>query len=73
MLQNEEKPKLETGRIFVLTLFLPGGGQFSPDVLIRGRSNYTLNSSFLITEQIKMVQGKKNFPMARESPPKSAG
>ena len=65
-----------------LTLFLPGGGdftppstfrQFSPDVLIRGGSNYSLNSSFVITEHIKLVPGQKNFPTARESPPKSAG
>ena len=47
--------------------------QFSPEVLIRGGSNYTLNSSFVITEHIKLVPGQKNFPTARESPPKSAG
>ena len=66
----------------ILTLFLPGGGDFTPqstfrqfssDVLIRGGSNYTLNSSFVITEHIKLVPGQKNFPTARESPPKSAG
>ena len=47
--------------------------QFSPDVFIRGGSNYTVNSSFVITEHIKLVPGQKNFPTARESPPKSAG
>ena len=47
--------------------------QFSPDLLIRGGSNYTLNSSFVITEHIKLVPGQKKFPTARESPPKSAG
>ena len=48
----------------LLTLFLPGGGdftppstfrQFSPDVLIHGGSNYTLNSSFVIAEHMKLV------------------
>ena len=47
--------------------------QFSPGVLIRGGSNYTLNSSFVIAEHMKLVPGQKNFPTARESPPKSAG
>ena len=47
--------------------------QFSPDVLIRGGSDYTLNSSFVIAEHMKLVPGQKNFPTARESPPKSAG
>ena len=65
-----------------LTLFRAGGGiyappttfrQFSPDVLIRGGSDYTLNSSFVIAEHMKLVPGQKNFPTARESPPKSAG
>ena len=65
-----------------LTLFYAGGGiyappttyrQFSPDVLIGGGSNYTLNSSFVIAEHMKLVPGQKNFPTARESPPKSAG
>ena len=65
-----------------LTLFLPGGGdftppstyrQFSPDVLIRGGFKYTLNSSFVITEHIKLVPGQKNFPTPRERPLKSAG
>ena len=68
--------------IIDLTLFLLGGGdftppstfrQFSPDVLIRGGSNYTVNSSFVITEHIKLVPGQNIFPTARESPPKSAG
>ena len=67
---------------FNLTLFYAGGGiyappttyrQFSPDVLIRGGSKYTQNLSFVITEHIKLVPGQKNFPTARESPPKSAG
>ena len=64
-----------------LTLFYVGGHicppttyrQFSPDVLIRGGSKYTQNLSFVITEHIKLVPGQKNFPTARESPPKSAG
>ena len=66
---------------FELTLFYEGGiyappttyRQFSPDILIRGGSKYTPNLSFVITEQIKLVPGQKNFPTARESPPKSAG
>ena len=41
--------------------------QFSPDVLIRGGSNYTLN--FVITEHLNLVSGKKNFPTARGKPP----
>ena len=65
-----------------LNPILRGGGiyappttyrQFSPDVLIRGGSKYTQNLSFVITEHIKLVPGQKNFPTARESPPKSAG
>ena len=47
--------------------------QFSPDVLIRGGSMYTQNLCFVITEHIKLVPGQKNFPTARESPPKLAG
>ena len=39
--------------------------QFSPDILIRGGSNYTLNSSFVIAEHMKLVPGQKNFPTAR--------
>ena len=35
--------------------------QFSPDVIIRGGSNYTLNLSFVITEHLKLVSGKKIF------------
>ena len=35
--------------------------QFSPDVLIRGGSNYTLNLSCVITEHLKLVSGKKNY------------
>ena len=47
--------------------------QFSPDVLIRGGSNYTLNLSFVITEHLNLVSGQKNFPTARGRPPKSGG
>ena len=70
------------GEDTALTLFLPGGGdftppstfrQFSPDVLIRGGSNYSLNSSFVITEHIKLVPGQKIFPTAHDRPPKSFG
>ena len=65
----------------VLTLFHAGGHicppntfwQFSPDVLIRGGFNYTLNSSFVITEHLKLISVKKNFPTARGMLPKSAG
>ena len=82
MLGRGVKSTSNVMKVIWLTLFLPGGGdfippstfrQFSPDVLIRGGSNYTLNSSFVITEHIKLVPGQKNFPTARESPPKSAG
>ena len=57
---------------------IPRGGptkfrQFSPDVLIRGGSNYTLNSSFVITEHIKLVLGLKNVPTPRGSPSKLSG
>ena len=67
---------------YILTLFHAGGGiyappttfrQFSPDVLIRGGSNYTLNLSFVITEHLNLVSGQKNFPTARGRPPKSGG
>ena len=34
---------------------------FSPQVLILGGSNYTLNLSFVITEHLKLVSGKKIF------------
>ena len=54
-----------------LTLFHAGWGgiyapptkfrQFSPDVLVQEGSNYTLNSSFVITEHIKLVPGQKIF------------
>ena len=64
-----------------LPLFYAGGGgiyahpttyrQFSPDVLIRGGSKYTLNLGFAITEHIKLVPGQKKFSTARGSPPKS--
>ena len=47
--------------------------QFSPDVLIRGGSNYTQNLSFVITEHVKLVSGQKNFPTPRRRPPKSGG
>ena len=66
----------------ILTLFHAGGGiyappttirQFSPDVRIRGGSNYTLNLSFVITEHLKLVSDQKNFPTARGRPPKSGG
>ena len=72
-----------TTDVAILTLFYAGGGgiyappttfrQFSSDVLIQGGSDYTLNSSFVIAEHMKLVPGQKNFPTARESPPKSAG
>ena len=35
--------------------------QFSPDILIRGGSNYTQNLSFIITEHVKLVSGQKIF------------
>ena len=47
--------------------------QFSPDVIIRGGSNYTLNLSFVITEHMKLVSCQKNFPTTRGRPPKSVG
>ena len=63
----------------ISTLFHAGGRgvttfrQFSPEVFIRGGSNYTLNLSFVITEHLKLVSGQKKFPTARGRPPKSAG
>ena len=47
--------------------------KFSPDVLIRGGFNYTLNSSFVITEHLKWVSVQTNFPTAHGMLPKSAG
>ena len=66
-----------------LTLFILGGdGDFTPkafrrtfpfEAMVRGGCNYTLNSSFVITEHLKLVSGQKNFPTPRGRPPKSGG
>ena len=62
--------------IYLLTLFiLGGGGDFPPppqavrrtfkyEGKVRGSCNYTLNSSFVITEHLKLVSVKKKFPTA---------
>ena len=59
-----------------------GKGAYMPDLQLKSfflaephdqeGSKYTQNLSFIITKHIKLVLGKKSFPTARESPPKSA-
>ena len=60
-----------------LTQFFVGGHICPPTLQIhfsaephdRGASKYTQNLSFVIAEHIKLVQGPKKFPIARESLP----
>ena len=65
-----------------LTLLAPGGGDLTPqafrrtfpyEAMVRGGCNYTLNSSFVITEHLKLVSVQKNFPTARGRTSKFGG
>ena len=72
--RNQYEKKGNLGHLNPIYTGRGGGGISPPQAVrrtfryegkVRGSCNYTLNSSFVITEHLKLVSVQKNFPTAR--------